>query len=176
MARTDFGSMAPPEPATFAEEIAALDRRLTRWRALQKAVRCVPLIPPVDYFHVTSNFGKRKDPFSGQWAMHEGIDLGAWPGSAIMAAAPGKVVRAGHSSGYGRMVEIDHGCGIRTIYGHMKKILVKKGEQVDHRQRIGTVGSTGRSTGPHVHYEIRVDGEPRDPSGFIKAGRHVFKI
>ena len=78
--------------------------------------------------------------------------------------------------GYGYMVEVDHGCGIKTVYAHLRRIKVKVGEVLEHRTVIGTLGSTGRSTGPHVHYEIRVDGAAMDPVGFIEAGRHVHKI
>ncbi|MFC6857085.1 peptidoglycan DD-metalloendopeptidase family protein [Marivibrio halodurans] len=163
-------------PETYAEDVELLETRINRWRALQQVVRCVPLISPIDNYHVTSPFGKRKDPFNNRWAIHEGVDLGGWPGISIMAAAPGTVVRAGRDGGYGNKVVIDHGCGIRTVYAHMKSIAVKKGQRVEHRETIGKLGSTGRSTGPHVHYEVQVDGEPLDPEQFIEAGKHVFKI
>lgn len=163
-------------PETYADDVEVLEARINRWRALQQVVRCVPLIAPLDNYHVTSSFGKRKDPFNGRWAMHEGVDLGGWPGIPILAAAPGTVISAQRDGGYGNKVVIDHGCGVRTVYGHMKSIAVKKGQRVDHRQTIGKLGSTGRSTGPHVHYEVQVDGEPVDPEKFIEAGKHVFKI
>ena len=165
---------APPD--SFADDVASLEGQINRWRALRQVVRCVPLISPVDNYHVTSSFGKRKDPFNGRWAMHEGMDLGGWPGIAVMAAAPGVVVKAGSQGGYGNKVVIDHGCGIKTTYGHLRSISVKKGQRVDHRQTIGKLGSTGRSTGPHVHYEIQIDGKPVNPETFIEAGKHVFKI
>lgn len=161
---------------TFADDVKLLESRIQRWRALQEVVRCVPLIAPVDNYHVTSAFGKRKDPFNGKWAMHEGVDLGGWPGTRVLAAAPGTVVEAGRQNGYGNKVVIDHGCGIRTVYAHLRKITVKNGQTVDHREVIGKLGSTGRSTGPHVHYEVQVDGAPLDPEKFIEAGKHVFKI
>lgn len=82
---------------------------------------------------------------------------------------------AGRWGRYGLMVEIDHGCGIKTRYGHLKKVLVKKGDKIGHRHKIGLLGSTGRSTGPHVHYEVRYNKTTLDPSNFIKAGYHVFK-
>ena len=175
---------APESPAaaesvvtdSFANEVDALEGRINRWRALQRVVKCVPLVSPVDNYHVTSVFGKRKDPINGRWSMHEGVDLGGWPGIAIKAAAPGTVTSAGRDGGYGKKVVIDHGCGVRTIYGHMRSIDVKRGQTVDHRETIGKLGSTGRSTGPHVHYEIQVDGKPLDPLKFIEAGKYVFKI
>ncbi|WP_420547100.1 peptidoglycan DD-metalloendopeptidase family protein [Curvivirga sp.] len=155
--------------------VATLEQKVQKLQALDKLISCVPLVSPVDYYHVTSKYGMRKDPFTGKNAMHKGIDMGGWPGTTIHATAGGKVVKAYNSSSYGKMVEIDHGCGITTIYGHLKKILVKKGDEISHRDPIGKLGSTGRSTGPHVHYEIRLDGEHLDPMKFIEAGRHVYK-
>jgi len=174
LVRADFAAAELGE--SFADDVKALEDRIQRWRALQEVVRCTPLIAPVDNYHVTSNFGKRKDPFTGKWAMHEGVDLGGWPGTPVMAAAPGVVTYAARQNGYGNKVVIDHGCGVKSIYAHLRKITVKKGQRVDHRDLIGKLGSTGRSTGPHVHYEIQVDGEPLDPEKFIEAGKHVFKI
>ena len=91
------------------------------------------------------------------------------------ATAPGKVVFAGWKGYYGRIIEIDHGHGIRTRYGHLKKILVKVGQEVSNREKIALVGSSGRSTGPHVHYEIQFNRKPHDPMNFLKAGQNVFK-
>ena len=101
--------------------------------------------------------------------------MGAWPGTRVRATAPGVVTFAGRKGGYGRFVVVDHGCGIETAYGHLKKIYVKKGDNLEHRDALGEVGSTGRSTGPHVHYEVRIKGKPVDPYQFIQAGRYVFK-
>ncbi|WP_311195691.1 peptidoglycan DD-metalloendopeptidase family protein [Aestuariispira ectoiniformans] len=159
----------------LAMNVAVLEAKIDRWTALQGLLSCVPLIPPLQYYHVTSSFGPRKDPFTGRRAVHEGMDMGAVPGMKVRATAPGVVTKAGRVSGYGRLVEIDHGCGIKTRYGHLKKILVKKGQKVDHRAVIGKVGSTGRSTGPHVHYEVRIGDKPVNPATFIEAGRDVFK-
>ena len=145
------------------------------WQALQSLLECAPLSPPVDYYNLTSKYGNRKDPFTKKPDWHEGVDLGAWPGTKVRATAPGVVTYAGRKGGYGRFVLVDHGCGIETAYGHLKKIHVKKGDVVDHRHVLGAVGSTGRSTGPHVHYEVRIQGKPVDPYQFIEAGRYVFK-
>ena len=183
LAGLTVGQGGPLEPddlksgssADLAVNVGQLEGKVQRWQALQKVLRCTPLISPVDYYHVTSKYGKRKDPFTGKRAMHKGIDMGGWPGTKVYATAPGKITKAGNSNQYGRMVEIDHGCGIKTRYGHLKKILVKRGQEVGHRAEIGKLGSTGRSTGPHVHYEIRVDGKTMDPKNFIEAGRYVFK-
>ena len=144
-------------------------------QALQALLDCAPLAPPVDYYNLTSKYGNRKDPFTKKPDWHEGVDLGAWPGTRVRATAPGVVIHAGHKGGYGRFVLIDHGCGIETAYGHLKKIYVKKGDKLDFRDALGEVGSTGRSTGPHVHYEVRIQGKPVDPYQLIEAGRYVFK-
>ena len=145
------------------------------WKVLQSLLACAPLAPPVDYYNLTSDFGNRKDPFTKKPDWHEGVDLGAWPGTLVRATAPGVVTYAGHKGGYGRFVLVDHGCGIETAYAHLKSIDVKKGDTVDYRDTLGKVGSTGRSTGPHVHYEVRIKGKPVDPYQFIEAGRYVFK-
>ncbi len=159
----------------FADRSKRLMKLSKDWQQLQILLECAPLTSPVDYYNLTSKYGNRKDPFTKKPAWHAGVDLGAWPGTPVRATAPGKVTYAGRKGGYGRFVVIDHGCGIETAYGHLKRIHVKKGEIVDYRNTIGEVGSTGRSTGPHVHYEIRIKGKPVDPYQFIKAGRYVFK-
>jgi murein DD-endopeptidase MepM/ murein hydrolase activator NlpD len=118
----------------------------------------------------SSGFGVRSDPFLGRPAMHTGLDFRASTGDPVRATANGKVVNAGWAGGYGRMVEIDHGNGLSTRYGHLSEIGVKVGEQIKIGQVIGAVGSTGRSTGPHLHYETRIDGDAVDPQKFLRAG------
>lgn len=141
------------------------------------AFRHVPLAAPVhgSEFELTSDFGPRIDPFTHRLGFHPGLDFGGPWGSIIHATAPGKVVFAGRREGYGNMVEIDHGFGIHTRYAHMSSILVRVGASVSKGTPIGRLGSTGRSTGPHVHYEIRVGEVARNPSKFIEAGRHVLQ-
>jgi len=151
------------------------DQQMHRLRTLQVVLASLPLTAPVDNYWISSTFGKRRDPYNGRWAMHEGLDLAGQSGLPVMAAAPGRVVFAGYKGGYGKLVEIDHGFGITTRYGHLKRISAEIGDRLSHRAKLGEVGNTGRSTGPHVHYEIRVDGEPVDPMNFLKAGKHVFK-
>ena len=107
--------------------------------------------------------------------MHYGLDLAGWRKAPVYSTAPGTVVFSGRKGRYGKMVEIDHGNGILTRYGHLFKTHVRKGQKLGHRHKIGLLGSTGRSTGPHVHYEILFNGKQLDPLKFIKAGRHVFK-
>lgn len=115
----------------------------------------------------SSTFGWRRDPFTGIRTFHEGLDLAAPAGHSILAAAPGKVVFAGMHSGYGLMAEIDHGRGIRTRYGHAQGFNVRAGDLVRAGQEIGQVGSTGRSTGSHLHFEVRINGVPQNPQRFL---------
>jgi murein DD-endopeptidase MepM/ murein hydrolase activator NlpD len=119
---------------------------------------------------VTSPFGVRADPFYHAPGMHTGMDMRGAMGEGVHATAAGTVVTAGWSGGYGNMVEIDHGHGLSTRYGHLSQILVKPGQAVKPGQIIGRVGSTGRSTGPHLHYETRIDGEPVNPDKFLEPG------
>lgn len=155
--------------------LVSLNRVLDRWYDLSLLQDALPIGQPVKKIRVTSPFGAREDPFQGAPARHEAVDLGGMTGEPVFATAPGKVIRAGQWGWYGNMVEIDHGLGFRTRYAHMDKIFVSKGDAVRAGDRIGTVGNTGRSTGAHLHYEIRVRGYPVDPMTFIKAKRNVFK-
>lgn len=154
---------------------AVLDRQTRRLAALRQVLAAMPLTAPVDSFWISSDFGKRRDPYNGKWAMHEGLDLAATAGSPVLATAPGRVTFAGSKSGYGRMVEIDHGFGLTTRYAHLRSVSVQEGDRVDHRATVGALGSSGRSTGPHVHYEVLLDDTPLDPANFLEAGKHVFK-
>ncbi len=149
---------------------------LDQLSGLYEEVSHIPLVTPVSgaQFDRSSGFGSRVDPFTGRYAFHPGIDFaGPW-GARVEATAPGTVVFAGYRGAYGNMVEVDHGFGIRTRYGHLSAITVKVGARVDKGSALGRVGSTGRSTGPHVHYEVWFDDVVRDPSNFIEAGRHVL--
>ena len=119
---------------------------------------------------LTSPFGYRPDPFLGRPALHPGVDLVQAYGSEIRATAAGRVIHAGWMGGYGNMVEIDHGNGLTTRYGHMSEVAVNEGDEVAAGAALGRIGTTGRSTGPHLHYEVRIDGEPVDPERFLQAG------
>ncbi|HEX2520302.1 MAG TPA: M23 family metallopeptidase [Castellaniella sp.] len=130
----------------------------------------LPTASPVDYPYLSSSFGWRRSPVSGRYAMHEGLDFAAPRGAAIRAASGGMVVRAGPVPGYGRMVEIDHGNGLRTRYAHASRVLVRVGDVVRQGDLIARVGSTGRSTGTHLHFEIRVADYPLDPTLFVQRG------
>jgi murein DD-endopeptidase MepM/ murein hydrolase activator NlpD len=143
--------------------------------SLFSALRHVPLTTPVhgSQFEVTSGFGPRVDPFTGHLAFHPGVDFaGPW-GSTVAATAPGTVVFAGPHVGYGNLVEIDHGYGFHTRYGHLSAVLVRAGSRVNKGSPVGRLGSTGRSTGPHVHYEVWLSEKLRDPAKYIETGRHV---
>ena len=138
---------------------------------LNRTMALVPYRKPVvGEVEFTSGFGVRSDPFLGRPAMHTGLDFRAATGDPIRATANGRVVSAAYAGGYGRMVEIDHGNGLSTRYGHMSEIHVRVGDSIKIGQVIGAVGSTGRSTGPHLHYETRIDGEAVDPQKFLRAG------
>jgi len=152
-----------------------LDVHLNQLEGLQAILGKLPLAVPMDQFHVTSSFGKRRDPVNRRLAMHYGLDLGGVHKSPVHATAPGVVTFAGWKGNYGRMVEISHGAGIKTRYAHLERALVKKGQEVKFRDKIGLMGNSGRSTGSHLHYEIHFKGRPKDPMKFIKAGRYVFK-
>ena len=161
--------------AELGSTVNQLDEQLDRWSALRMLVATLPLTAPLDQYRISSGYGERRDPVNGRKARHRGVDFAAPSRSPVYATAPGTVVFAGWRGRYGRTIEIDHGHGIRTRYSHLRKILVKAGQEVDHRGKIGLVGSSGRSTGPHVHYEVRFRGQTRNPMKFLKAGKYVFK-
>jgi len=133
----------------------------------------VPTQQPVQAGHLGSLFGWRIDPFTGRSALHTGLDFQANPGTAILAAAGGIVVAQEVHPAYGTMVEIDHGNNLITRYAHASKLWVKKGDLVKRGQKIAEVGTTGRSTGPHLHFEVMVEGVPQDPQKFLAAGRDL---
>jgi murein DD-endopeptidase MepM/ murein hydrolase activator NlpD len=131
--------------------------------------RFMPTLPPILDSWFSSNFGFRIDPFTGQRSFHEGVDFPAETGTAIQAAASGRVIFADVHPEYGKMVEIDHGNGLVTRYAHASQLLVKEGDLVVAGQRVAAVGTTGRSTGPHLHFEVRLNGVPQNPARFLKA-------
>ena len=178
-AATPRGGVGGPfVPVKLAADAGPFERQLYRiniTRAqverLNRTLTLVPYRKPVvGEVEFTSGFGVRSDPFLGRPAMHTGLDFRAAMGDPVRATANGKVVSSGWAGGYGRMVEIDHGNGLSTRYGHMSEIGVKVGDPIKIGQVIGAVGSTGRSTGPHLHYETRIDGDAVDPQKFLRAG------
>lgn len=133
----------------------------------------IPSMQPVQHVSFTSHFGVRSDPFRGTAAMHAGVDIPGEMGTPIYATADGIVSHAGRQGGYGNLVEINHGRGLETRYGHLSKILVADNTRVRRGQIIGLMGSTGRSTGTHLHYEVRLDGHAINPIPFIQSGEYI---
>jgi murein DD-endopeptidase MepM/ murein hydrolase activator NlpD len=172
------GVGGPFVPVTLASNAGAFERQLLRIRnarvhidQLTRTLGAVPVRKPIlGDVDLSSSFGVRSDPFGRGPAMHSGVDFRAGHGEPVRATANGKVVTAGWNGGYGKMVEIDHGNGYSTRYAHLSDISVKLGQSVRTGQTIGSVGSTGRSTGPHLHYETRIDDRPVDPQKFLRAG------
>jgi murein DD-endopeptidase MepM/ murein hydrolase activator NlpD len=160
----------------FAERVAQVAARVTESRRLGDIAGSTPLAPPVavDY-RETSGFGSRIDPFTGRTAYHGGLDMAAFERAPVVATSPGTVVFAGSRSGYGNTVEIDHGHGFKTRYGHLRDIQVQRGDHVAIGQRVGSMGSTGRSTATHLHYEVWFRGRQVDPINFLRAGRYVHE-
>ena len=159
----------------FNDELQALDGELAYLGQLQTIAVRVPLARPVKSAWLSSRFGRRRDPITERPAFHAGLDFSGLPMTPITATAAGVVTCAGRGGPYGQMVEIDHGYGFKTRYGHLRKILVQGRETVTAGQVIGRMGSSGRSTGTHLHYEIRYNGKNLNPSKFIEAGDHVHK-
>jgi murein DD-endopeptidase MepM/ murein hydrolase activator NlpD len=161
----------PADAGAFERQLYRINITRSQMERLNRTLALVPYRKPViGEVEFTSGFGVRLDPFLGRPAMHTGLDFRASTGDPVRATANGKVVSAGWSGGYGRMVEIDHGNGLSTRYGHLSEINVRVGDPIKIGQVIGEVGSTGRSTGPHLHYETRIDGEAVDPQKFLRAG------
>jgi murein DD-endopeptidase MepM/ murein hydrolase activator NlpD len=141
--------------------------------SLEQSVIAIPSAQPVERLSFTSNYGVRTDPFRGTAAMHAGVDIPGPVGTPVYATADGYVDRAERSGGYGNLVEIDHGKGIQTRYGHLSKILVAPFTRVKRGQLIALMGSTGRSTGPHLHYEVRIDGHAVNPVPFLQTADYL---
>jgi murein DD-endopeptidase MepM/ murein hydrolase activator NlpD len=149
------------------------------WKNLdtvEHPVIAIPAMQPVDHLSFTSNFGVRSDPFRGTAAMHAGVDIPGPLGTPVYATADGTVDRAERAGGYGNMVEVDHGKGIQTRYGHLSKILVAAGSHVHRGQLIALMGSTGRSTGSHLHYEVRIDGHAVNPVPFLQTADYLIAL
>ncbi len=159
-------SSYPSLQDTKASKASALLSTLERLDVYIDTLSNLPLGSPV-MGRVSSRFGTRRSPFTGRRQPHHGFDISVRRKTVVRATADGVVLKAGRKGAYGRTVIIDHGGKIETLYGHLSSISVKAGDRVCRGQAIGKVGSTGRSTGPHVHYEVRVAGRPRDPEPFI---------
>jgi len=157
----------------FATRIQHAAESLDEMRTLSAAADRMPLAEPTRNTTRSSGFGVRLDPFTGRPAFHSGLDFAGAFSTPIYSTAPGIVSFTGVRTGYGNTIEIDHGGGFKTRYAHLQAIAVQVGQRVAVGQRIGAMGSTGRSTGPHLHYEIWVDGKPQNPDRFLRAGEYV---
>lgn len=170
-AEAQGGPYVPVANMRFAERAAVLDRMLDDVRSLRRSAAEMPLRAPLMARRISSGFGYRTDPFLKRKAFHTGVDLVAAAGTLVHATAPGLVIAAGWDGGYGRMVEIRHAGGVTTRYGHLSATLVSEGDRVTLGMPVGRVGSTGRSTGPHLHYETRRNGRPVNPAIFFAAAK-----
>ena len=150
-----------------------LGASLARMDALENSLAGIPQVRPANVGHMSSGFGYRSDPFNGRGAFHAGLDFAAPYGAPIYAAASGRVSFAGIKQGYGNCIEVDHGNGLVTRYAHMSRFVAAIGRQVDAGDMIGAIGSTGRSTGPHLHFEVHINGRPVNPRPFLEAASHV---
>ena len=174
--RKDVGGPFVPLPSDAAQSpfwtaVARTGDDITELARLRRIAATVPLRQPLaGPLDVSSEFGPRLDPFLGRPALHTGIDFHGETGTQVTSTAAGTVTIANRDGGYGNMVEVDHGNGLVTRYAHLAAVLVAKGRHVEPGDPVGLVGSTGRATGPHLHYETRVNGEPVDPTRFLKAG------
>ena len=140
------------------------------------ALEYLPIITPPEKYYVSSKFGMRRDPITKRWSNHKGLDMAGWRNTPINSGGAGIVTRAGRFGAFGLFIEIDHGNGFKTKYGHLSKLKVKQGEKVEANQLIGLMGSTGRSTSTHLHYEIWFHGKSIDPLKVLKAAKDVQKI
>ena len=165
--------IAADDNQAFDYSLRGLDQALQQFDQVLNHIDVLPIKNPVVGAKISSHYGHRRDPFLKRRAFHAGMDFKAKTGTRVYAAAKGKVIKAGWSGGYGRMVEIDHGNGTTTRYAHLSRISVKKGQHVSPDMSIGRVGSSGRSTGPHLHYEIRRYGKAVNPARYINAGQKL---
>ena len=165
------------EPLSLVDDANAVAKAFERFKAARSAITQAPIHMPVSRkVRISSNFGPRSDPFLKRKAFHSGIDFAAPRGTQVVSAGAGTVVFAGQKSGYGKTVEIEHGDGLTTRYAHLSEFIVKKGQIVGAGTPIAKVGSTGRSTGPHLHFEVRKIDKPLNPSQFLNAGNRLARF
>lgn len=165
------GPFVPARVGLLKEQETDLYFSLKRMMVLHEVVSAMPLSRPIGAARMSSGYGTRIDPFNGRLASHTGQDFAGPRGSKILSSADGVVKDTGWQSGYGNAVDVSHGYGFTTKYGHLSKILVKEGQHVKKGQVIAIQGSTGRSTGPHLHYEVRYHNKPLNPKSFLNAKR-----
>ena len=171
------GPLLPVEAGrAFDMRVRELDEALEKLETVKAAARALPIHNPAPGQAVTSSFGVRRDPLLRTPALHAGIDFRAAVGTKARVTGAGTVVKAGWNGGYGRMVEVEHGHGLTTRYAHLSKILVREGQKLDSGDVVGETGSSGRSTGPHLHYEVRRNGDALDPLRFLKVGKKIADL
>ncbi|MEH0073460.1 M23 family metallopeptidase [Pannonibacter sp. Pt2] len=170
------GPYVPLAAATLDDKIERAESALDLRNKVRQSIGTIPLARPIAAAQITSDFGPRIDPFLGGLAMHTGIDFRAPYGTPVRATAPGTVITASYQGGYGRLVEVEHPDGHLTRYAHMSAITVAVGDEVRAGDQVGRLGNTGRSTGPHLHYEVRRDDEALDPMTFVRTGDKVSKL
>ena len=166
----------PAKPGQADPQFRALFNSWKRLDQLQAGIVAIPSMRPVQSLTLTSNYGIRTDPFRGGAAMHAGVDIPGAYATPIYATADAVVGRAGRTGGYGNLIELEHGRGIQTRYGHLSSILVAPGTRVKRGQLVGLMGSTGRSTGNHLHYEVRIDGRAVNPIPFLQTSDYVLAM
>ncbi len=169
-------SAVPSSKSQSDSQFRALFQSWKRLEQLQQGIVAIPSQRPTNTFTFTSGFGVRSDPFKGTAAMHAGVDMPGPIGTPIYATADGVVSRAGWCNGYGNLVELDHGRGIQTRYGHLSAVLVQPGMRIARGQLIARMGSTGRSTGSHLHYEVRLDGHAVNPMPFLQSANYLLAM
>lgn len=170
----ETGEEVKIKPGGFLSRLDGIKARSAEVAALERALDSIPLAFPIDAEnYVTSAYGARKDPFTKRPTKHSGMDIASYKLAPIIATANGKIKFVGRRSGYGRVVEIDHGYGFKTRYAHLEKTYVKRGQKVEKGEKIAGMGSTGRSTSTHLHYEIIFEDRTYNPKLFMKAGQYV---
>lgn len=169
------GPFIPLETSKLSQKEKDVFEQLDRLDILERVIGKLPLAIPMKHGRYTSGFGTRYDPFSGRLARHMGIDFSGPASAPVYATQNGVVKSSGWHGSYGNAIDIQHALGMSTRYGHLSRIMVNKGDKIKKGQLIGLQGSTGRSTGPHLHYEVHYYDKPLNPANFIKAGQHVSK-
>ncbi len=170
-----FEMLSTARDGSLDQRFERLALSLARMSALEGGLDSIPQVMPADMRMISSGFGYRRDPFNGRAAMHAGLDFRGPVGSPIHAAAEGRVSFAGTRQGYGKVVEVTHGNGLMTRYAHMSATKARVGQRVDAGDVIGQIGSTGRSTGPHLHFEVRINGRAVNPRPFLETAPHVLE-
>ena len=172
-AQAQGGPYIPDEQIATSPEAKEMFTNLDDLAMLSIIVKNLPLATPIINAEEESPFGRRVDPINGHMAFHSGLDLAGPAGSKVYSTADGKVLAAGRNGAYGNAIDIDHGFGLTTRYGHLNEILVHEGQNIKKGDLIGIQGSTGRSTGPHLHYEVRYHDQAMNPKRFLQAGQYV---